>query len=412
MTRREEIKEIVAACVQRFDHGSSEDWKHSDFLRLSRAIFTETKVNISYSTLKRIFGKTTVDEDYIPQEATLEALIKYGGYTRTRNVEPDPVSLPNASSAKQPSSKYYRVILIFAVVILAGSTAYWLFHNKNPNLGKITLSSLEGNVPSTAYFNLKIPITDDSVFVDFGDRTPFALVKRNQQSVSHNYLIPGVFKVQVYINKHVIANTTVAVTSNKWIALGFRRQRELPEHYYAFPATRNYGEEIFHISNKQLSSVGIDTSASRFTRLCNFKDTEVSGDRFIFETSCKIESKQDGIYCSATQVKISGSEGSISFRLVSPGCSSSASWVTGEVFKNGYASNLSALAIDLAKWNTIKVLNQNKEVSLFINDKMVMKNYYRKSIGNIMGVFVEFEGTGFIKQCQLFDQERKELFKF
>ena len=74
MTKGARLNDIVKCCEIRFNRGDATAWKHGDFVDLHREIRNDTSINISPSTLKRIFGKVTVDEDYIPQQATLDAL--------------------------------------------------------------------------------------------------------------------------------------------------------------------------------------------------------------------------------------------------------------------------------------------------------------------------------------------------
>jgi hypothetical protein len=87
MTKGARLKDIIKCCEIRFNRGEATTWKHSDFVDLHREIQRDTNTNISPSTLKRIFGKVAVDEDYIPQQATLDALKKYGRYEEPRDTQ-------------------------------------------------------------------------------------------------------------------------------------------------------------------------------------------------------------------------------------------------------------------------------------------------------------------------------------
>jgi predicted DNA binding CopG/RHH family protein len=49
-----------------------ETMQHKDFEFLSDALFEKTKIRISVSTLKRVFGK--IQYEGLPQQATLDAL--------------------------------------------------------------------------------------------------------------------------------------------------------------------------------------------------------------------------------------------------------------------------------------------------------------------------------------------------
>ena len=65
--------------------GDSKGWTNADFETLSEKILQETGVNLSTSTLKRLWGK--VKYDSVPQVATLNALARFAGYENFREFE-------------------------------------------------------------------------------------------------------------------------------------------------------------------------------------------------------------------------------------------------------------------------------------------------------------------------------------
>ena len=62
MGKKAKLADIVKCCEQRFNRGSADQWKYSDFGALSQEICRDTGVAISAHTLKRILGKVVVDE--------------------------------------------------------------------------------------------------------------------------------------------------------------------------------------------------------------------------------------------------------------------------------------------------------------------------------------------------------------
>jgi hypothetical protein len=65
--------------------GDSKSWTNADFEALSEKILSQTGVNLSTSTLKRLWGK--VKYDSVPQLATLNALARFAGYENFREFE-------------------------------------------------------------------------------------------------------------------------------------------------------------------------------------------------------------------------------------------------------------------------------------------------------------------------------------
>lgn len=417
MNKKATLSNIIICCETRFNNGLAADWKHSDFCNLSHEIMRDTGVNISPNTLKRIFGKISVDDDYLPQQATIDALKKYGKYSPEETTQL-PQSLPKEAILKNNKVAFLQenriLIGIFSILFLLSGLLF-IFKISTPNhrlLGKITLARTEGFLPQTAFFNLQVPDNEDSIFINFGDKAPLLHVNSSNKTTAHNYLFPGVFSVNLQTRQEKIASTKVYVRSDKWIGLGFDGKQDLSNRYYEFPAIKTGKDSLFYINNRQLYKIGMDTVGLMYVRLCNFTPTGYDSDNFVFETSFKSTAHENGIYCNITQFQIAGSNGMIRFKFVSPGCSM---WVLNNVSEqvfDGSKSNLSQFVTNLNTWNKVKLINHNKHVSLFLNDKRLFDSTYTQALGEIQGLFFEFKGNGFIKNCNLRTPDGKSLYHF
>lgn len=72
---------IMKCCAQiemDVQWGPSDRWTNQDFERLSEIMFQKTKIKLSISTLKRVWGK--VNYTSLPSAITLNALAIYNGY--------------------------------------------------------------------------------------------------------------------------------------------------------------------------------------------------------------------------------------------------------------------------------------------------------------------------------------------
>lgn len=72
---------IRKCCVQieeEVQWGPSDRWTNQDFERLGELMFKKTNINLSVSTLKRVWGKVTYTN--LPSTSTLNALAIYNGY--------------------------------------------------------------------------------------------------------------------------------------------------------------------------------------------------------------------------------------------------------------------------------------------------------------------------------------------
>ncbi|RYE89235.1 MAG: hypothetical protein EOO37_05375 [Cytophagaceae bacterium] len=234
----------------------------------------------------------------------------------------------------------------------------------------------------------------------------------DQRGIAHNYLYPGVFQVKLRTRQDTVSTTRVLVRSNGWLELGFNRPQDLPIHYYASPAVRTGPDSLLHITNGELYKTGVDTTSPFFTRLCNFTPLADSPDSFVFEATFKNEAQRKKIYCRSSQFQITGFRNILRFKLVSPGCSYRILNVVSEQNFRGNKINLSQFVINPDQWNTVKLVNKNKHVSLLVNNKLLFTGAYKKPLGELKGVFLEFEGNGFIKRCSLTTLDGKPLYRF
>jgi hypothetical protein len=410
------FEDIILSCQIRFDRGDAIGWKHGDYVDLSRAILRETKVSISTNTLKRIFGKIAVDAYYIPQQATLQALEQYGQNLYINIVEQ--ADSTEAETPAMPGVKSQKSIYRFAwpiavIVIMVISLLTFKFFNGGANIkADLRFLEMEGQLPATAFFEYQAPQHEDSLFLNFGDKTKWIPVGTGNAKISHVYLFPGVFNAAVQSRKKIFMATNVYVPSHKWIGLGYRQGEELPSNYYESVAVKSGKNGVFHISNQQLKSRGIDTSGLVYTRLCNFSPVEYTGEDFVFEATFKNQVDEKDVYCKSTQFQVSGIKNRIRFRLATPGCSNR---ITNNISERSYVGselNLSRFTMDLNRWTTVKMINRNKKVLLYVNDKLLYSDQYHQTIGNIKGLFLEFEGTAFVKSCKLSTTDGKMLYNF
>lgn len=188
MPKKLNLNDIINCCESRFNRGLAADWKNSDFIDLSRDILRDTDVNISTSTLKRIFGKVAVDDDYLPQQATLNALVKYGRYVIDINdtLDNEKVLTSTKPVIAKTITRTYKYLLLIVFFAIAGILAFKFLKPGNNSVSKISQTASEGLLPSTLFFELQLPDTKDSLFLNFGDKSALVYVANNLQKTAHN----------------------------------------------------------------------------------------------------------------------------------------------------------------------------------------------------------------------------------
>ena len=120
------LQKLLRNVEEKINRGASDTWTNYDFEQLSDAILEATSVQLSVTTLKRIWGK--VKYPHAPAIQTLNALAQFIGYIDWRDFEqknieakstvaeePAPVSKPAAIKPK--GFPKYLVICLSAVVV-------------------------------------------------------------------------------------------------------------------------------------------------------------------------------------------------------------------------------------------------------------------------------------------------------
>jgi hypothetical protein len=95
--------------------------------------------------------KISVEDNYIPQQATLDALKKYGRYIESENPSSPTPSIIQPGPPKVTSNfKRWKIVLIFLTVsaVIIGLLTLWFLQPKTIS-GKIRITHTEG--PFTRY---------------------------------------------------------------------------------------------------------------------------------------------------------------------------------------------------------------------------------------------------------------------
>ncbi|WP_186758105.1 hypothetical protein [Echinicola salinicaeni] len=405
MNRREKHLEIIKkAVIAEFNNGNPKNWQNKDFESLSFKIKIETKILISKSTLKRIFGKNKTGEAYYPQPATLEALQEFGK-----------VKDPESILIQQKQKFQKRSLLALLGIALISISLLLLAINQSETTesihAELKLERVEGSSPSTAFFSYSIPETKDSLFLYLGNKMePFYLSPYNNK-ISVYLRFPGVFHPFIASrNKKVLASTEgLFVQSKGWQALGYYYEQPYSMRYYPIPMNYNSPDYAFHINGSDLHRLGMDTSKIIVLRLDNFKKTDVNGDDFILNTKVKSAEFWPAIRCNSIYISVEGENSKISFKTTHTGCSAFSEYILSEKFGTG-SDQLVNFSIDTREWHMVEIKNVNKKVEVKINNQLAFSDNYSKSLGKIHGVSVMFHGNGYLDHLQLVDNESNPVF--
>src|SRR5258708_29703187 len=92
-----DIKHLLTIIEQQLDWGDASNWQSKDFELLNELILEQTKVSLSASTLRRIWGR--VEYNHLPSGTTLDTLSRFAGFENWRGFTKHNSSKGSATSA-------------------------------------------------------------------------------------------------------------------------------------------------------------------------------------------------------------------------------------------------------------------------------------------------------------------------
>lgn len=442
------IKECLKLIEDKLDWGPSEEWTHFDFEKLSALILEKTDYAISTQTLKRLFGKVSHHKNYKPQAATKNALAAFLNYpnwaqfikqletntfenSKDKDFGPTETYKQKRLFTKRKAVIYAGVFFISIVFTLVFSWKYissFVINTTTDPKISITPGQLSGTVPHTVVFKYKIPTnTHDDVFLDFDYIHPVKgyqsiLLNPGDSILRHSYIIPGVYRIGV-ISKNTVLNTyTAQIKSKDWLCIFYdnkeSQQIELVGgeiKYRQLLGISNIIHRvpengIYHVSREELKAMKFNTQSEYFLIYRKIDDFNISGDNFMFSSRFKNNEQTGGISCYDVMVTLYGELDRFVILLVENGCTRYATVVASESKVSGDSYDLSRFNFETGKWCNLRIENKNKAYRVYVNNEQIFNGAYFEPIGQIIGIDIQFKGSGLIDEVLLNDLITKNEF--
>ncbi|MCS7004009.1 MAG: hypothetical protein NZM38_01635 [Cytophagales bacterium] len=248
---KKEIEEI-------FGYGSSEAWTHRNFVDLSEKIYQKTGIQLSTSTLKRIWGKIKpLDRPH--HTTTLDALAMYLGYTNwsdykekkkhlvsvdtrvsnhsshssspviecnndvTLEKERDEI-LENKSKKKGTFIGSKRLIWLYgfiALCVIGIATIVFVFFRRDYETAPVFfrhkyLTSPDSLPVSILFqFDIRHLMNLPKKVIAFGDGSSY-VIKLNDTEMIHQFYREGYYPVRLYINEEIKAFIPLTISTKQW----------------------------------------------------------------------------------------------------------------------------------------------------------------------------------------------------
>lgn len=386
--------------------GNSNDWQNQDFENLSERIFEKTKVSLSNSTLKRIWGKVNYNSS--PNISTLNALAQFIDYENWRaftlnGFQPiDNQIIENKSITPKTNYKTYWWI---AGGLFLGLLVILSFHYKKEKIltfEQIAFSSqpVTFGVPNTVIFKYDATNSNaDSVFIQQSwDAERRYKVDKNLHKYVSTYYTPGYFKAKLILNDSIVKEHDLLIESNGWLGTIDTKPQPI---YLSKQAIQRDGFIEICSDNLLRNKVDFDKELLWTSFFNVSKQKRFSTQNFEMEAILQNTFQGKDGACKQSKIILFSTNGIIVLPLSIKGCVGELEMFIGEEKISGKTTNLSAFGVNSDDWTTVKCIIRNQRISISINDKIAYQSNLKQDLGQIVGSRISFLGTGKIKKFEM-----------
>lgn len=402
-TGLERCRQLIEASL---GWGDPASWTNEDFDQLSDRIFEKTEARLSVSTLKRIWGK--VKYDHSPTTATLNVLARYAGFEGWRSFLSQ--SPPLVETVVEPPARRPPVLvpLIIATValmaLLALLSARFIHVPSTAGTAPLRFDSrrTSDDLPNSVVFDYDATSLHPKEVMIQQSWDPKRREKVDADGKQHTsiYYYPGYFSAKLIVDGEIRRESEVYITTKGWKAIV--DHEPYPVYLSAQETKGDSGTlavSAATLSEKTGSQVFSDTRVS-FSDIRPFPG--VTGDHFSLTTTLRNTSTVEQCLCRHIRVLLLGKEGPVIIPLSDKGCISSLELYPG--FGRsivGKDHDLSAFGCDFRQWQRLTCTEANHVLAITLDGRPVFSAANARSIGDIVGVRIEFEGTGAIREAVL-----------
>lgn len=393
------------ACIEKYlNWGDSNLWSTRDFESLSNQIFEKTKVSLSVSTLRRVWGHSLYDNK--PSVTTLDALASFAGYDNWRSFQQS--SSPEVSEQERvsPNNKKFKKQYLITIIacILLGTICFfsWNYYSTNKKASihyTLDVVRTSNNIPSTVIFKYgQDEQSDDILYIQKNwDSTKTEKVNPHTRTHTATYYEPGVHIAKLITGGRVVREKAVLIPTKGWVGLIANDPVPIYLKQEDF-----YRDSLLTVSEPQLRTFGINTSAQpRFTQFYNVGNfAPIPLKELNFSSMIKHGYPNGASSCQFTYVMLYTDQGIITVPFSQKGCVGKLSLVNHQQLFSGRDTDLSGFGTDLSHWTKISVSANADKLIFRINEKEIFSFPLTKQPIHIVGVGYFFLGTGSVKDVQ------------
>jgi hypothetical protein len=395
--------------------GVSADWRSKDFEQLNILIQEKTKVSLSASTLRRIWGKVGYTNQ--PSITTLDTLAQFAEYENWRSFcflekETSSNGSSNVVQAKKfPFRLVYIIGIAFIVMIMITISIFSIRLNTGgggTDKYAFSFRPVTHGLPNSVLFTYDAHnAVSDSIFIQQSwDNARRTRVSKNTHLFSSIYYKPGFYHAKLVAGNLVVEEKPLLIPTTGW--LGMIDLQPVPIYLNQGEFIKK-GEMSITTSTVLGHKVPLEPQPPvvAFYNVGNFKPLSILN--FSYTAEVKNTYNFGSSRCQQVNIILFTSGIPISIPLSEPRCVASLSMLDGVGEIDGSSADLSPFGSNLSKWVRLHFISRNGQISILLNDKLAFRYKTADRKLDILGVGFRFQGTGQVRHVAL-TSNKKNIF--
>lgn len=410
-----ELKQLLIIIEQQLDWGEAAKWQSKDFENLNQLILEKTKVSLSASTLRRLWGR--VEYNHLPSATTLDTLARFAGFENWRaftrqqtasEIPPKAIEvLPDKTTKK---SGWWLKLALAIISVITVALGAWYVKKKPASVisaEAYTFSSrpVTRGIPNSVVFNYNATSAPaDTVFIQQSwDDSKRTAVSRNMHEHTSVYYRPGFYQAKLVVNNTIVKEHPLLIPSNAW--LGLISQEPVPVYLTKeeFVSKKGIQLPVKCIQQKNIA-LAPQPPIIEFYNVGNFNP--VSLKDFNFSVEVKNDYNEGAATCQFINIILITNDVPIIIPLSAPGCVAELGLSNGDAMVSGKNTDLSGFGTDLSKWVKVSCRSTNGKIEFYLNDKLVYQSAQSEKKVSIVGMGYLFQGTGSVKKIELLSADQ------
>lgn len=396
-------------------------WTSAHFEELGDDIHVATGIRLSVATLKRVWGRVKYTSS--PSRTTLDALAQYAGYSgwvdaeaalgnHAQTPEGSAEQPQNASGAvprrdppRRPFPRIPTPVLgilgaLLGVVLVASLSTYLPSYDGPPaEVLRFESEQVNEGFPATVQFRYTVNggAYDSMQVQQSWDERLRHVVDPGRGFYACTYYYPGVYDAKLLLDTDVVAQRTLVVPSDGWLATVDRPDRAAP--LYLRDAALAAEGSLARISRRSLAAYGLDTVdlRSAIHRIDGFADVDT---RPGFTLTTRFRNTLPAA-CALTALMLFGDSSTVVLPFGKTGCSGEFTLFAGGELYGGDAVDLSGFGVSGTGACVAEVSVRDRTLVVHNGGVEAFRQTMATPFGRLLGVRWHFEGIGAVDELRV-----------